>query len=192
MTKTAWKPGALLAPVPAVMVTCGAGETANSLAIGWPGSACARPPKPYISVRPERFSYPLIVEQGEFAVNLVTAELIRAADFCGVRSGREVDKFAACGLTRQDASQISCPLIAESPLALECRVDRIIPLGSHDMILADIAAVDVEDSLIDAAGRLDLGRCGLAAYAHGSYHILGKEIGHFGFSVRKKARKKTK
>lgn len=192
MNKQVWKPGALLAPVPPVMVTCGSGEHMNIITIGWTGIVNTHPAKTYISVRPERHSYPLIVEGGEFAINLTTAELTRAADFCGVRSGRDVDKFAACSLTPEAASQIACPIIGESPLSLECRVDRVIPLGSHHMILADIVAVDVAEKLIDESGRLCLERCDLVAYAHGAYHLLGKNIGHFGFSVRKKSKKKRK
>lgn len=186
MPKQIWKPSTLLAPVPAVMVTCQHQDTANILTIAWTGIVNSHPAMTYISVRPERHSYPMILESGVFAINLVTRELVQAADFCGVKSGKDINKFEACHLTPQPASAIHCPIIAESPMALECKVDRVIPLGTHDMILATIEAVDVEEDLLDENGRLCLEKCSLVAYTHGAYHALGKELGTFGFSVRKK------
>ena len=187
MPKVAWRGGTLLSPLPPALVTCGTMEKPNVLTVAWTGILCSDPPKTYVSIRPSRYSYDLIKQSGEFAVNLTTVPLVRAADFCGVRSGRELDKFAAASLTPEPAAKLSCPLLAESPLALECRVSRIIPLGSHDMFLADIVSVDIADELIvDGALRLD--RAGLAAYAHGEYFALGKKLGDFGFSVRKKKR----
>ena len=186
MSKIVWKGGALVAPVPPCMVTCGSGETANIITIAWTGIINTHPPKTYISVRPSRHSYGLIRESGEFAVNLTPASLVRAADWCGIHTGKKGNKFEKCGLHPREASEISCPLIAESPLSLECRVTDVIPLGSHDMFLADIVAVDVDESLLDREGKLHQERAGLAAFAHGEYFELGKKIGTFGFSVMKK------
>lgn len=186
MSKIAWKGGALIAPVPPCMVTCGKGEDANIITVAWTGIINTVPPKTYISVRPSRHSYALIRESGEFVINLTPSRLVRAADFCGIHTGRKVKKFEKCGLHPEEASEVSCPLLAESPLSLECRVTEVIPLGSHDMFLADIVAVDVDESLLDETGKLHLERAGLAAFAHGEYFEMGKKIGSFGFSVRKK------
>ncbi|MGI6030186.1 MAG: flavin reductase family protein [Eubacteriales bacterium] len=190
MSKITWRGGTLLAPVPPVLVTCGTMERPNLLTIGWTGILSTIPPRTYISVRPERYSHSLIRESGEFVINLTTASMVWATDLCGVKSGREIDKFALCGLTPQPASQVSCPMLQESPLSLECRVQQVIPLGSHDMFLADIVAVNVEESLVDSAGKLHLDKAGLLAYAHGEYFELGKKLGSFGYSVRKKPRKR--
>ena len=188
MAKLVWKPGALLAPSPPALVSCGTVEAPNLLTIAWTGIVNTRPAMTYISVRPERYSYGLIRESGEFAINLTTVGLVRAADFCGVRSGRELDKFAHCGLTPVPASEVSAPLIEQSPLSLECRVKQILPLGSHEMFLSEIVAVD--EQLVDREGKLHLSRAGLAAYAHGEYFALGERLGTFGFSVRKKPPRK--
>ena len=190
MSKIVWRPGTLVAPVPPVMVTCGTMERPNIITVAWTGNVCSGPARAYISVRPERYSYGLIKESGQFAINLTTAALARAADFCGVRSGRDVDKFSHLGLTPLPAKELSCPILGESPVSLECRVFQVIPLGSHDLFLADVVAVDVEEELMDAGGKLRLDRCGLAAYAHGEYYALGKRLGTFGFSVRKKRKKR--
>lgn len=190
MSKIVWRPGTLVAPVPPVMVTCGTMERPNIITVAWTGNVCSGPARAYISVRPERYSYGLIKESGQFAINLTTAALARAADFCGVRSGRDVDKFAHLGLTPLPAKELSCPILGESPVSLECRVFDVVPLGSHDLFLADVVAVDVEEELLDAGGKLRLDRCGLAAYAHGEYYALGKRLGTFGFSVRKKRKKR--
>lgn len=189
MSKITWKPGNLVAPVPAAMVSCGSMERPNIITVAWTGNVCSGPAKAYISVRPERYSYGLIRESGEFVINLTTAALVRAADFCGVKSGRELDKFAHLGLTPLPAREVSCPIIGESPVSLECRVTDVIPLGLHDLFLADIAAVQVEEGYLDENGRLRLDKCQLAAYAHGEYFALGKKVGSFGFSVRKKRKK---
>ena len=186
MSKTVWKGGALSAPLPPVMVTCSDGEQDNIITIAWTGIVNTIPPKTYISVRPSRHSYNIIKESGEFVINLTPASLIKTADYCGIYTGAKVDKFAKCGLTKTEASQVSVPLIEECPLSLECRVTDIIPLGSHHMFLADIVAVDVDDSLLDKDGKLHLERAGLAAFAHGEYFEIGKKIGNFGFSVKKK------
>lgn len=189
MSKFIWKPGNLIAPVPAAMVSCGTMEKPNIITIAWTGNVSSSPAKVSISVRPERYSYGLIKESGEFVLNLTTAALVRAADFCGVRSGREVDKFAQLGLTPLPAREVACPLVGESPVNLECRVCDVIPLGSHDLFLADVLAVHVEEELVDDHGRLRMDQCHLAAYAHGEYFALGKKVGSFGFSVRKKRKK---
>ena len=189
MAKLVWKGGALTAPVPPAMVTCSDGERDNIITVAWTGIVNTIPPKTYISVRPSRYSYQLIKDSGEFVVNLTPASLIKTADYCGIYTGAKVDKFAKCGLGKAEASQVRAPLIAECPLALECRVTDVIPLGSHHMFLADIVAVDVEESLVDKEGKLRLDRAGLAAFAHGEYFALGEKIGDFGFSVRKKKKK---
>ena len=173
------------------MVTCGEGENANIITIAWTGIINTVPPKTYISVRPSRHSYELIRQSGEFVVNLTPASLIRAADYCGVHTGKKVKKFEKCGLHPVPASQVACPLIEESPLSLECRVTDVIELGSHHMFLADIVAVDVDETLVDKEGKLHLERAGLVAYAHGDYFELGKRIGTFGYSVAKKKKKPT-
>ena len=192
MAKIKWKGGALLAPVPPALVTCSDGEHDNVLTVAWTGITNTVPPKTYISVRPSRYSYDIIKKSGCFAINLTTTELVRAADWCGVYTGAKVDKFERCKLTREPASEISCPVLGESSLSLECRVTDVIPLGSHDMFLADIVAVDVDESLLDKEGKLHLDRAGLIAYAHGEYFELGKQVGKFGFSVAKKKTKRNK
>ena len=149
MSKIQWKGSTLLAPVPAALVSCGTMENPNALTVAWTGITCSDPPMTYISVRPERYSYEIIKNSGEFVINLTTGAMARATDFCGVRSGREMDKLAAAGLTAEPANEVSAPVITQSPLSLECRVRQIIPLGSHDMFLAEIVAVDVEEKLLD-------------------------------------------
>ena len=186
MAKIVWPGGALLAPVPAALVTCGSLEKPNVLTVAWTGIVNSTPPKTYISLRPERYSYEIIRETGEFVINLSTQALARAAYFCGVRSGRQVDKFEKMGLTALPASAVSAPLLGESPLSLECRVFQTIELGSHTMFLADIVAVDVEDALVDEKGKLHLERADLISYAHGEYFALGRKLGTFGYTVRKK------
>ena len=186
MSKIVWKGGALAAPLPPCMVTCSDGERDNIITIAWTGIVNTIPPKTYISVRPSRHSYEMIKKSGEFVINLTPVSLIKTADYCGIHTGAKVDKFERCGLHKTAASAVSVPLIEECPLALECKVTDVIPLGSHDMFLADVVAVDVDESLIDKAGKLHLERAGLAAFAHGEYFALGGKIGDFGFSVRKK------
>ena len=178
----------MLYPLPAVMVSCAsaAGEK-NIVTVAWAGTVCTNPPMLSISLRPDRHSYGLIRESGEFVVNLVTRRLARACDWCGVRSGRDYDKWAECGLTPAPAAKLElAPAIAESPVSIECRVRDVLELGSHHLFLADVAAVQVEESLLDELGRLDLGRAGLVAYSHGEYLELGRRLGSFGYSVRKR------
>ena len=189
MSKIVMKGGALTAPVPPCMVSCGEGDEANIITIAWTGIINTVPPKTYISVRPSRHSHGIITKTGEFCINLTPASLVKTADFCGIYTGKKVDKFSKCGLHKGKASAVSCPLIEECPLTLECKVTEIIPLGSHDMFIADIVAVDVDDTLIDGKGKLRLDKADLAAFAHGEYFALGKKLGDFGFSVKKKKKK---
>ncbi len=184
--KEQWRGSALLGPVPPVLVSCGEGENANLITVAWAGTICTQPPKVSISIRPSRHSYGLIRESGEFVLNLPTESLARAVDWCGVKSGRDVNKFEAMHLTAAPASRVSCPIVAESPVNLECRVFDVIPLGSHDLFLADVVAVNASKELLDEAGKLHLERAGLLAYAHGSYYGLGRQLGTFGWTVRKK------
>lgn len=183
--KQVWKGCVMTAPVPPVMVTVGDMENSNIITVAWTGTVNTKPPMTYISVRPQRYSYNIIKERGEFAVNLTPVPLIKKADFCGIYTGAKVDKFAKCGFTKEAASQISAPLIAECPIAMECKVRQMIPLGTHDMFLAEIVAVDVDEKLIDKSGKLRLDKANLAAFSHGEYFSLGQKIGDFGFSVRK-------
>ena len=192
MAKIKWKGGALIAPLPPVMVSCGDMERSNILTVAWTGITNTIPPKTYISVRPTRHSYNIIKESGEFVLNLTPSSLIKAADYCGIYTGAKVDKFTKCNLTKEEATSVACPLIAECPMSIECKVTDIIPLGTHDMFMADIVAVNVDDSLLDKNGKLDLSRAGLAAFAHGEYFELGKKIGYFGFSAAKKKKGKGK
>lgn len=190
--KVVWNGGALLAPVPVVMVSCGDMDRSNIMTVAWTGIINTVPPRTYISVRKKRYSYELIKNSGEFAINLVPAALVKKADFCGVYTGAKVDKFKRCEFTKDKSEKIKCPIIGESPLSLECRVIQVIPLGTHDMFLADIVSVDVSEELIDSNGRLMLEKADLCAYVHGEYYNLGKKMGTFGFSARKKNSRKPK
>ena len=190
MAKQVWRGGALLSPTPAVLVTSGTLDKPNVLTVGWTGIINTVPPRTYVSIRPSRYSYGLIKESGEFVINLTTSALIKAADKCGVYTGRNKDKFAMCGLTAEASETVSAPSIAESPLCLECKVFDVIPLGSHDMFLADITAVRVDEELIDENGRIMLEKCHLAAYAHGNYYELVKPVAQLGYAVKKKRRDK--
>lgn len=186
--KESWKPGTVLYPLPAVLVSCGATpEEYNLLTVAWTGTVCTAPPMCYISVRPERHSYEIIRRTGEFVINLTTRKLARATDWCGVRSGRDFDKFRETGLTPLPAAEVAAPIVGESPVNIECRVKQILPLGSHDMFLAEVVHVQVDAELLDpATGRFCLERADLLAYAHGEYFTLGEAIGKFGWSVRRK------
>ena len=185
-----WKGGTLEAPLPPALVSCGTPEHPNVLTIAWTGIVNTIPPMTYISVRPERYSYDLIKNSGEFVINLPTEELVPAIDFCGVKSGRDLDKIAACGLHTEPGETVQAPLILESPVHLECKVRQVLPLGSHDMFLADITAVRVDEDYMDANGRLCMERCHLAAYIHGTYYSIGQALGTFGFSVKKQQEKR--
>jgi len=186
MSKIKWKGSALTAPLPAVMVTCSDGEKVNVFTVGWTGIICTHPPMTYISVRPSRYSYEMIKKTGEFTINLTSSDMVRAVDFCGVRSGKDNDKFKLCGLELEPASEVSAPLLTASPLSLECKVRDIIPLGTHDMFIAEIVATDTDSRFIDENGKLSFEKAKLLAYAHGTYYELGKKLGTFGFSVKKK------
>lgn len=190
MSKQVWKGSTLLNPEPPVLVSCGSPEKPNLITVGWCGTICTQPSMLSISVRPERYSYDLIKDSGEFVVNLPTESLTRAVDWCGVKSGREVDKFAAMGLHAVPAARVGTVLLEESPLNLECKVTQRIPLGSHDLFLAEVVAVDVDESLLDANGKLCLDKAKLIVYSHGEYLALGRRLGTFGYSVRKKARRR--
>lgn len=183
-------PGTLLAPLPAVMVTCGTMEKANVMTAAWTGIINTKPPMTYISVRPTRYSYGIIKESGEFVINLTTSKMVRETDFCGVKSGRDSDKIKKCGLHITAADKVAAPVIEESPLALECRVAEIKTLGSHDMFIAEIIAVNADGRYIDSKGKINLNQAGLMAYSHGEYFALGRKLGSFGYSVAKKSRAK--
>ncbi len=192
MSKTTWKGSALLSPLPVVAVTCGEGDEANIITIAWTGIMCSNPPKTYVSIRPERHSHALVSKTGELCINLVPSQLIRKVDWCGVRSGRDVDKFAKTGFTKEPCTEIKCPQIAESPLTLECKVSDVLRLGSHDAFICDIVAVNADESIVDEKGKLHLEKVGLAAYSHGEYFALGKKVGQFGFSHNKRNKKNNK
>ena len=192
MGKITWKGGTFVYPLPAVMVSCGDMKNANIITVAWTGIINTNPAMSYISVRPERFSHELIKKNGEFVINLTTKELARATDWCGVKSGRDFDKFKEMGLTKEKATIVKSPMIAESPISVECKVDKIVPLGSHDMITAKIVAINVYDKFVNEKGAFDISKCDLMAYANGGYYPLGKKIGQFGFSVMKKSTKKKK
>ena len=193
MSKQSWRGSALLNPVPPVLVSCGSLEKPNLITIGWAGTICTKPAMVSISVRPERYSYGLIKESGQFAINLPTEALVRAVDWCGVKSGRDVGKFAALGLhAAAGAALPGCPILEESPVNLECKVTQTIPLGSHELFLAEVVGCCVDESLLDSEGKLRLDKAGLIAYSHGEYRALGRRRGPFGYSVRKKPAPKKK
>ncbi|MDD3402738.1 MAG: flavin reductase family protein [Hespellia sp.] len=188
MGKQVWKPGNMLYPLPAVMVSCAnkAGET-NILTIAWTGTVCSDPAMLYISVRPSRYSYEMIKETKEFVVNLTTEDLAAATDYCGVKSGRDVDKWSEMKLTKGKADQLDyAPVIMESPVNIECRVVDIKPLGTHDMFLAEVVSVQVSDEYMNEHNKFELNKTGLLAYSHGEYLGLGKSLGTFGYTIRKK------
>ena len=190
--KQSWKPGTMIYPVPAVLVSCGDTEEKNVFTVAWTGTVCTNPPMCYISVRPERHSYEIIKRTGEFVINLTTASLARATDWCGVRSGRDYDKFEQMGLTPIEAAVVGAPAVEESPISIECKVRQILPLGSHDMFLADVVNVLVDEAYINPeTNRLELERAAPIVYSHGEYFRLGEVIGHFGWSVRKKPKRQA-
>lgn len=187
MGKDIWKPGTVLYPVPAVMVSCGTMEgEKNIITIAWTGTINSDPAMTYISVRPERHSYEMIKKTGEFVINLTTENLVRACDYCGVKSGRDIDKFKELKLTAAKASKVSAPIIYESPVNIECKVKDIIPLGTHHMFLAEVAAVSVSNEFMDKTGKFHFNNTKPVCYSHGEYFGLGNKLGKFGFSVQKK------
>ena len=188
MSKVQWKGGTFIYPIPAVMVSCGTMEESNIITVAWTGILNTNPAMCYISVRPERYSHDIIKKNGEFAINLTTRQLAYATDWCGVKSGRDVDKFKEMKLTKEKANIISVPLIKESPVSVECKVKEIVPLGSHDMFIAEIVAIDADEKYIDEKGAFDISKCDLIAYANGGYYPLDSKIGKFGYSVQKKSK----
>lgn len=192
MSKISWKPGTFIYPIPAVMVSCGTMEEANIITVAWTGILNTNPAMVYISVRPERYSYNMIKNQGEFVINLTTKDLARATDWCGCRSGRKYDKFKETKLHKEKANFVKCPMIKESPVSIECKVKEIKKLGSHNMFIADVLSINADEKYIDEKGAFDISKCDLITYANGKYFSLGKKIGKFGYSVQKnkKTRKK--
>ena len=190
--KQSWKPGNMLYPLPAVLVTCKYQDNINVFTVAWTGTICTNPPMVYISVRPERYSYELIEKSKVFTINLTTKKLVKATDYCGVRSGRNVDKFKEMKLTKEKANHVKCPIIKESPVAVECKVKEIRELGSHHMFIAEVLSIDADEKYIDEKGAFDISKCDLIAYSNGGYYSLDKKIGKFGFSVEKKNKKTTK
>ena len=192
--KQSWKPGTLIYPLPAVLVSCGEKpEEYNLLTIAWTGTVCTNPPMCYISVRKERHSYDIIRRTGEFVINITTEELAKATDWCGVRSGRDENKWEAMGLTPMRTEHVKAPIVAESPLSICCRVRQVVELGSHDMFLADVVGIEADERYIDPeTGKFSLDKARPIVYSHGEYFSLGKMLGHFGWSVRKKKTKSRK
>lgn len=193
MAKQFWKPGNMLYPLPAVMVSVGGKEEKNNIiTVAWTGTVCTNPAMLYISVRPERYSYDILKRTGEFVVNLTTGRLVRAVDYCGVRSGRDVDKFKEMHLTPGAAKHVGAPTIEESPVNIECRVKEILELGSHHMFIAEVLGVDIEEKYLNEQGKFELNRSDLVVYSHGEYYGLGELLGSFGCSVKKNKDKPKK
>lgn len=193
MGKQSWKPGNMLYPVPAVLVSCRDNEgNDNVLTVAWAGTICSDPAMLSISVRKERHSYNMIKESGVFVVNLTTDKLVQATDYCGVRSGRDEDKFTAAHLTKGEAEKINAPVIMESPVNIECKVKQVLELGSHDMFIAEVVNVQISDEYLDEKGAFHLENTGLIAYSHGVYYELGQKLGSFGYSVKKPAKEKVR
>ena len=190
MTKQTWKPGTMLAPLPPALITSGDMAHPNVMTAAWTGIICSDPVITYVSLRPSRYTHELVSQNKEFVINLPTESLVRAVDWCGVKSGRDVDKFSAMHLTPSPAAKVGTVLVEESPVNLECKVTQVIPLGSHDLFLAEVVAVDVDERLLDENGKLCLNKANLIVYSHGDYLALGRKLGSFGYSVRKKPRKK--
>lgn len=190
MSKITWKPGTMVYPLPAVMVSCGDMDNSNIITIAWTGIINTDPAMTYISVRKERHSYNMIKEAGEFVINLTNEDLVKATDFCGVKSGRDIDKFKEAKLTKEKATIVKCPMIKEAPISIECRVKEIKELGSHDMFMAEILAVNVDDKYLDETGAFNMQKCNLIAYSHGKYYSLGEQLGKFGYSIQKNKEKK--
>lgn len=192
MAKKEWKAGTFIYPIPAVMVTSGNMQNSNIMTVAWTGILNTNPAICYISVRPERYSYKLIKESGEFVINLTNEKLAFATDWCGVRSGKDYDKFKEMGLTKEKANHVKCPIIKQSPVAVECKVKEIKELGSHHVFIAQVLSIDADEKYIDEKGAFDISKCDLIAYSNGGYYSLDKKIGKFGFSVQKKKNKRDK
>ena len=186
MSKVTWKPGAFIYPLPAVMVSCGTMEESNIITVAWTGIINTDPAMVYISVRPSRHSYNMIKESGEFVINLTNKDLAYATDWCGVKSGKDVDKFKEMKLTKEKSNFVNCPSIKESPVSIECKVKEIKELGSHHMFMAEVLSINADGKYIDEKGAFDISKCDLVAYANGKYFGLGEQVGKFGYSVQKK------
>ena len=185
MEKVIWKSGTFIYPIPAVMVSCGNMEKSNIITVAWTGIINTNPAMVYVSIRPERYSYNIIKETKEFVINLTTEELAYATDWCGVKSGAKVDKFKEMKLTKQKAENLNCPMISESPVSIECKVKEIREYGSHHMFVSEVLSINAAKEYTDENGRFDIGKCKLISYANGNYYSLGKQIGKFGYSVKK-------
>ena len=193
MGRVTFRPGNMLYPVPAVMASLlGENDVPNIITVAWAGTVCSDPAMVSISVRKERYSHEYIKNNGEFVVNLTTRSLAKATDYCGVKSGRDVDKFKEAKLTPLPSEKVKCPSIMESPVSIECKVEQIIPLGTHDMFIGRVVNVTVDEDLLDEKGTLHLKKANLMTYSHGRYYELGKELGTFGYSVKKKSNRKNK
>lgn len=192
MAKVCWKAGTMLAPVPPALISCGTIDKPNVMTAAWTGIICTEPTLVYVSIRPSRYSHELIRQTGEFVINVPTVALAKAVDLCGVKSGRNVDKFKLTGMTAASCEKVSAPQIVEAPISLECKVKEITSCGTHDMFLAEVLAVDVDEAYIKGNQALDLQKAGLLAYAHGFYYGLGRKIGKFGWSVEKKSTKRKR
>ena len=192
MTKVSWKPGTMLFPLPPVMVTCGDMEKHNVLTIAWTGIINSEPPMTYISVRPTRYSHKLIKENMEFVINITTLELAKACDYCGVKSGKSVDKFKEMNLEIEPCAKVKAPMLKKAPVSLECKVVDIKSFGTHDMFTAEIVNVNIDDRYLEEDNRLALEKAGLLVFAHGRYYTMGRDLGGFGFSVDKTKENKTK
>lgn len=186
MSKIFWNGGTILAPVPPVLVSCGDMENYNVLTIGWTGIINTHPPMTYISVRPSRYSYNMIMQKKQFVINLTTSSMCKQVDFCGVKSGKDINKVEKCNFHISKATKIDTPIIEESPVSLECIVKDTSELGTHTMFISEIVGIDIDEKYIDSKGKLNLQQSGLMAYSHGEYFALGRKLGEFGFSVRKK------
>ncbi len=186
MSKKLIKAGTLLAPLPAVMVTVGDMENSNIITVAWTGVVCSYPPRVYVSIRHDRYSYDILRKSGEFVINLTSENLLPCCDYCGIRSGRDEDKFAEMGLTKVEADFVKTPLIQQSPINMECRVFQTLELGSHDMFLADVLAVHADESIVDANGGINYALAKLVNYQHGNYYATGKQLGRFGFAAQRK------
>lgn len=195
MAKQSWKPGNMVYPLPAVMVSVTDGKgNDNIITVAWVGTICTNPPMVSISVRPERHSYHMIKETGEFVINLTTEKLVYATDFCGVKSGKNLDKFKETGLTKEPADIVKAPMIKESPVSIECRVKEIKELGSHHMFIADVVAVHADEHYMDENNKFELNKARPLVYSHGEYLGIGERLGTFGYSVKKhkKIKKNTR
>lgn len=192
MKKQKWKPGNMIYPLPAVMVSCGDQAKSNIITVAWTGTICTNPPMTYISIRPERYSYNLIKQKGYYVINLTTKKLLKATDFCGVRSGRDCNKFKEMQLNSIFTSETGCPMIEESPVNIECKVKEIIQLGSHHMFISDVINVYVDEQYMDKNNKFHLNDSDLITYSHGAYFTLGQQLGTFGYSVAKKKKKLKK